>query len=120
MRKHKGNIMYIEEKLDLILENQKVINEKIDLFLPDITTERGIIHFLNITKNTYNTYLNNGVLVEGTHYIFNGKKRIFNLVAMIKLKKSGVKGKHRKSVNDQDTIDAVNKQLGIMPCADAS
>jgi hypothetical protein len=34
--------MFLEEKLDLILENQKVINEKIDLFLPDITTERGV------------------------------------------------------------------------------
>jgi hypothetical protein len=29
--------MYFEEKLDLILENQKI-----DLFLPDITTERGV------------------------------------------------------------------------------
>jgi len=41
---------------------------------------------------------------------------------MIKLKKVGVKGKHRKrSVsNNQDIIDAVNRQLGIIPCADAS
>jgi len=114
--------MYIEEKLDLILQNQQVINEKIDLFLPDITTEKGVIHFLNITKNTYNTYLNNGVLIEGIHYSFEGKKRVFNLEAMIKLKKVGVKGKHRKrSVsNNQDIIDAVNRQLGIIPCADAS
>ncbi|MEN4052922.1 hypothetical protein [Sulfurimonas sp. NWX79] len=112
----------MEEKLDLILKNQKFINEKIDLFLPDISTEKGVIHFLNITKNTYNAYLNNGVLIEGIHYIVEGEKRVFNSEAVIKLKKGGVKGKHRTRAtsNNQNKIDAINRQLGIIPCADAS
>ena len=115
-------MMYLEEKLDLILKNQKFINEKIDLFLPDISTEKGVMHFLNITKNTYNTYLNNGIFIEGIHYSIEGEKRVFNSEAVIKLKKGGVKGKHRTRVtsNNQNKIDAINRQLGIIPCADAS
>jgi len=106
--------MHIEEKLDLILKNQKSLDEKVNLFLPNLETEKGVIHFLEITKNTFNTYIKDGVLLDGIHYFKDGKVRIFIPSEIVKLKKSGIKGK-RKTSNKQDKLEAVNLQLGIMP-----
>ncbi len=105
--------MFLEEKLDLILSNQKNLAEKVNLFLPNLEEEKGVMHFLEITKNTFNTYLENGVFVQGIHYIKNGKNRVFIPEEIIKLKQSGIKGK-RKSSTKQEQIEAVNLQLGII------
>ncbi len=106
--------MFLEEKLDLILSNQKNLAEKVNLFLPNLEEEKGVMHFLEITKNTFNTYLENGVFMEGAHYVKDGKSRVFVPEEIIKLKRSGIKGK-RKSSTIQDQIEAVNIQLGIIP-----
>ncbi len=106
--------MYIEETLKEILLGQDLLREKIELFLPDLSTEKGVIHFFEITKNTFNTYMKNGVFVEGQHFIKEGKTRVFIPDAVIELKKSGVKGK-RKTSTKQDKLDAVNLRLGIIP-----
>lgn len=89
------------------------------MFLPDLTTEKGVIHFLEITKNTFNNYLKNELLIEGKHFMKNGKKKVFNPQEIIKLKKIGIKGKH-KTASQQDTLDFLNKKLGIMNCVDIS
>jgi len=106
--------MYLEEKLDQILLGQELLNEKIELFLPNLSTEKGVIHFLEITKNTFNTYMKNGVFVEGQHFIMEGKTKVFIPDEIIELKKRGVKGK-RKFSTKQDKLDAINLQLGIIP-----
>ena len=72
------------------------------------------LHFLEITKNTFNTYVKDGVFVEGVHFVKDGNSRIFVPNEIIGLKKSGIKG-NRKSLKKQDKLDAVNLQLGIMP-----
>ena len=43
-----------------------------------------------------------------------GNKRIFIPEAIIKLKKSGVKGRHKKSHEDTAKLEAVNAKLGII------
>ncbi|MEA2049365.1 MAG: hypothetical protein U9O56_01330 [Campylobacterota bacterium] len=111
--------MYLEEKLDTLIEKQKELIEMVEMFLPDLTTEKGVIHFLEITKNTFNNYLKNELLIEGKHFMKNGKKKVFNPQEIIKLKKIGIKGKH-KTASQQDTLDFLNKKLGIMNCVDIS
>lgn len=67
--------MYLEEKLDTLIQKQNELLNLIEIFLPDLTTENGVIHFLEITKNTFNNYLKNDIFKEGKHYIKKGKKR---------------------------------------------
>ena len=111
--------MYLEEKLDNLIQKQKELLDLVEIFLPDLKTEKGVIHFLEITKNTFNTYLKEDIFVEGKHFIRKGNKRIFNAGEIIKLKKIGIKGKHKKA-SQQDTLDFLNQKLGIMNCADIS
>ena len=111
--------MYMEEKIDNLINKQNQLIEIVQLFLPNIESEKGVIHFLEITKNTFNNYINNGVFIEGIHYIKENNKRVFIPTEIIKLKKIGVKGK-RHSKTKQDTLDFLNKKLGIMPCVGIS
>jgi len=105
--------MYLEEKLDILIAKQNLLLEKIELFLPSLETEKGVIHFLQITKNTFNTYMKNGTFIEGKHFIKEERRKIFIPDAIIALKKSGIKGKRKRS-KKQDKLDAVNQQLGII------
>ena len=97
--------MYLEEKLDTLIKKQKELIEMVEIFLPDLTTEKGVIHFLEITKNTFNNYLKEEILLEGEHFVKNANKRVFIPQEIIKLKKIGIKGKHKNSVKKQDTLD---------------
>ncbi|MFT7005130.1 MAG: hypothetical protein ACJAWW_002499 [Sulfurimonas sp.] len=106
--------MYLEEKIDFLISEHKRLVKMVELFLPDLETEKGVIHFLEITKNTFNNYVRDGVFVEGTHFVKVARTRIFIPDEIIKLKKIGIKGK-RKSSNKQDKLDAVSLQLGIIP-----
>ena len=106
--------MYLEEKLDLLLEKQNQLLERVELFLPNLQKEKGVIHFLEITKNTFNTYMQDGVFVKGQHFTIEGKTKVFIPNAVIELKKTGIKGKRKRSTK-QDQLDAVNLQLGIIP-----
>jgi hypothetical protein len=106
--------MFLEEKIDLLIDEQKQIKNMVEIFLPNLETEKGVIHFLEITKNTFNKYLNEGILQEGIHFVKDGRKRIFVPEEIVRLKKSGVKGR-RKNLPKQDTLDAVNQKLGIIP-----
>lgn len=111
--------MYLEEKLDTLIQKQKELIEMVEIFLPDLTTEKGVIHFLEITKNTFNNYLKDNVLVEGQHFLKHGKRRTFVVHEIIKLKKRGIKGKH-KNQTQQDRLDFLNQKLGIIKRADIS
>jgi len=109
-----GVIMYIEEKLDQLLIKQQELISRVELFLPNIEHEKGVIHFLEITKSTFNKYISEGIFIEGLHFVKAGKKRVFIPEAIIKLKQSGVKGR-RKASSKQDKLDAINQHLGIIP-----
>jgi hypothetical protein len=111
--------MYLEEKLDTLIKKQKELIAMVEIFLPDLTTEKGVIHFLEITKNTFNNYMKNDVFIEGQHFVKKRGKRVFNPQEIIKLKKVGIKGKHKNNTQ-LDTLDFLNKKLAIMTCADIS
>lgn len=111
--------MYLEEKLDTLIAKQNELIEMVGIFLPDLTTEKGVIHFLEITKNTFNNYIKDDIFKEGKHYIKRGNRRVFISHEIIKLKKIGVKGKHKNNTQ-QDTLDFLNKKLGIMTRAGIS
>jgi hypothetical protein len=106
--------MYLEEKIDILINKQSQILERVELFLPNLTKEKGVIHFLEITKNTFNNYIKDGIFIEGKHFIKKEKEKVFIQDAIIELKKSGIKGK-RKASTKQDKLDAINLQLGIIP-----
>jgi len=73
-----------------------------------------VIHFLEITKATFNNYMKAEIFQRGLHYNKQGNKYIFIPEAIIKLKKSGVKGRHKQSPEDEATLEAVNAKLGII------
>ncbi len=106
--------MYLEEKIDRLLLDQKRLVEMVELFLPNLETERGVIHFMEITKATFNTYMKDEVFQEHLHYKKQKNKCIFIPEAIIKLKKSGVKGRHKQSSEDEATLEAIKAKLGII------
>lgn len=106
--------MYLEEKVDHLISEQKRLVEMIELFLPNLESEKGVIHFLEITKNTFNTYLKDEVFQENIHYVRERKKYVFIPEEIVKLKKNGVKGRRKNSNKDKATIDTVNTKLGII------
>ena len=106
--------MYIEETIDKLLVEQERLIEMVKLFLPNLETEKGVIHFLEITRETFNSYVKSEVFIQGEHYIKKGNKRIFIPEAIVKLKKSGVKGRHKKSHEDTAKLEAVNAKFGII------
>ena len=108
-------MMYLEEKLDKLIAEQSRLVDMVELFLPNLETEKGVMHFLEITRETFNNYVKSEIFVQGKHYIKKGNKRIFLPEAIIKLKKSGVKGRHKKSHEDTAKLEAVNANLGIIP-----
>lgn len=113
--------MYLEEKIDLLILEQERMITLVELFLPNLENEKGVIHFLEITKNTFNTYIKDGHLVEGCHFIKKGNKRVYIPDQIVKLKKSGIKGKRKVSKKElelslsNEKLDAVNRKLGIIP-----
>ena len=111
--------MYLEEKLDTLIEKQKELIEMVEIFLPDLTTEKGVTHFLEITKNTFNNYMKNEIFIEGEHFVKKGKRKVFIPQEIIRLKKVGIKGKH-KGTSQEDTLYFLNQKLGIINRADIS
>lgn len=105
--------MYVEEKIDLLLEEVKRLREDVELFIPDISKEKGVIHFLEITKTTFNTYIREEVLENGLHYVMNKNKKVFIPQAIKDFKKSGQVGRKR---NDSkiETLDTINKNLSTI------
>ncbi len=57
-----------QAKLDLILTELLNLKSELDLFKPDLTIEKEVIHFLAIDRCTFKKYLDDGRLVEGVHY----------------------------------------------------
>jgi len=106
--------MFMEEKIDLLIKEQKRLYEMVELFLPNLETEKGVVHFLEITKETLNNYIKKDILEEGVHYVKQQNKRVYLPDAIVKLKKVGVKGKRIVSKADEATLEAVNAKLGII------
>lgn len=104
--------MYVEEKIDLLLEEILNLKSDIKLFLPDLTTQKGVIHFLEITKNTFNKYINDNIFEDGIHYYKEKEEKIFCSDEIIKFKQSGQVGRKRNDT-DKNTLEGVKQRLDI-------
>ena len=67
--------MFLEEKIDLLIFKQTQLLERVELFLPNLENEKGVIHFLEITKNTFNNYIKDGVFDEVLHFVKEKDKK---------------------------------------------
>lgn len=105
--------MYLEEKVDLLIKQNEQLIEYINLFLPDLTTKKGVVHFLEISTNTFNKYIDENIFEEGIHYYKSNDKLIFDKDEIIKFKTSGQVGRKRKD-NKKDALDTINKKFNII------
>ena len=97
-----------QAKLDLILTELLNLKSELDLFKPDLTIEKEVIHFLAIDRRTFKKYLDDGRLVEGVHYYNEHNKRVYVPEEIIKFKKGGC----RPPITNPK-VQAVLKEFGI-------
>jgi hypothetical protein len=78
-----------QAKLDLILTELLNLKSELNLFKPDLTIEKEVIHFLGKDRRTFKKYLDEGRLIEGVHYYNDNDKRVYVPEEIIKFKKGG-------------------------------
>ena len=76
-------------KLDLILFQLSSLRQELDIFRPDLTLEKEVIHFLQKDKRTVKKYIDQCILIEGVHYFNDNDKKVFVPDEIIKFKKGG-------------------------------
>jgi len=75
--------------LQIVLSRLDTLEKQLDIFIPDLSLEREVIHFLCIDRRTFKKYIEEGRLEEGVHYYNDSNKRIYVPDAIIAFKKSG-------------------------------
>lgn len=78
-----------DNSLSLILKEMRKLKKQLQVFLPDLTQEKEVIHFLAIDRRTFKKYLDEGRLIEGTHYYNSKDKKVYIPDAIIAFKKGG-------------------------------
>jgi len=76
-------------KLDLILSEIVSLKKELEIFKPDLTIEKEVIHFLQRDKRTVKRYIDEGILIEGVHYYNDKDRRVYVPEEIIKFKKGG-------------------------------
>jgi len=104
--------MYLEEQISMLIKLIQELSDKVDLFLPNLKSEKGVIHFLEITKETLNNYYERGYLLEGVHFTIVNNKKIFIPESIVNLKQMGIKGKRTQSTK-QEQVNSIKEKLGI-------
>jgi len=92
----------------LILHELKSMKEFMQIFVPDLSIEKEVIHFLGKDKRTFKKYLDEGTLINGVHYVNDKDKKIYIPKAIIEFKKSGC----RKTVTNptaQKVLESILK-----------
>ena len=77
------------ETLQLILSEIQSLKKGLDIFKPNLTIEKEVVHFLQKEKRTIKRYLDDGILIEGVHYYNDNDKRIYVPDEIIAFKKGG-------------------------------
>lgn len=77
------------EKLDLILLEIQSLKGELDIFKPDLTLEKEVIHFLQKDRRTVKRYIDEDILIEGVHYYNDTHRRVYVPDEIIKFKKGG-------------------------------
>jgi len=75
--------------LQIVLNELLRLKKHMEIFIPDLTIEKEVIHFFNIDRRTFKKYIEEGRLEEGIHYFNDNNKRIYVPDAIIAFKKSG-------------------------------
>jgi len=76
-------------KLDLILSEIQSLKSELDVFKPDLTLEKEVIHFLQKDRRTVKRYIDEDILIEGVHYYNDTYRRVYVPDEIIKFKKGG-------------------------------
>jgi hypothetical protein len=91
--------MYLEQKLDEILKKLDKQEKMIKLFVPDLSKKKEVQHFLQITRQTMDKYIDENTIQNGVHYYLDAKENmVFIPDAIIELKQSGVKYKRESTL----------------------
>ncbi|WP_294967043.1 hypothetical protein [Sulfurimonas sp.] len=94
--------------LQIILSEISSLKKQLDIFVPDLTLEKEVIHFLAKDKRTFKRYLDENYLEEGIHYYNDYNKRVYIPDAIVAFKKSGC----RPPITNPES-QAVLKKLGL-------
>lgn len=95
-------------KLDLIFSELQALKSELDLFKPDLTLEKEVIHFLQKDRRTVKRYIDEDILIEGIHYYNDEDKRVYVPNEIVRFKKGGC----RPPITNAKA-QAVLKQLGL-------
>jgi len=101
--------MYIEEKLDLVLQRLDDQQNLLELFIPDPRKKKHVAAFLGITEQCLKNWIqeSDSPIVQGVHYHINGRSDIeFIPASIISLKRSGGY-KNRRDSKKEIIIDEI-------------
>ncbi len=96
--------MYLEQKLDTILKKLEKQEQMMQLFVPDLSKKKEVMHFLQITRQTMDKYLAENRIANGVHYLLDDEENIVYIPgAIIELKQSGIKYKGNRNTKQSKT-----------------
>jgi len=99
--------MYLEETLKKILEKVEKQEKLLQLFIPDLTKKKEVMHFLGVTRQTFEKYLKEQIVEENKHYYLDDKNSmVFIPDAVIELKMQGVR--YKRDTKAPASIDILN------------
>lgn len=101
--------MYVEQKLDLVLQRLEEQQQLLELFIPDLRKRKQVAVFLGISEQCLVNWLkdSNAPIEQGVHYHFNCHGEIEFIPALIiTLKRSGGY-KNRRDCKKKVILDEV-------------
>lgn len=84
--------MYVEQKLDLVIQRLEEQQQLLELFIPDLRKKKYVATFLGITEQCLGNWLkdSDSPIEQGVHYHLNGRGEIeFIASSIISLKRTG-------------------------------
>lgn len=106
--------MYVEQKLDLVIQRLEEQQQLLELFIPDLRKKKYVATFLGITEQCLGNWLkdSDSPIEQGVHYHLNGRGEIeFISSAIILLKRTGGYKNRRESKKEAlkgETVAANN------------
>lgn len=101
-------MMYIEEKLNLVLQRLEEQQQLLELFIPDLRKKKHVALFLGITEQCLGNWLkdSDSPIEKGVHYRLTNRGNIeFIPSSVISLKRSGGYKNRRESKKEIITED---------------
>ena len=102
--------MYVEQKLDLILQRLNEQQQLLELFIPNLRKKKQVAVFLGVTEQCLANWLKNTdtPIEQGVHYCFDSHGEIeFIPSSIITLKRSGRYKNRRESKKEILTEDVI-------------